>query len=200
MTGISTKYQSSTPESSLKCGPLQVVAQIHTVVMPPVSVDRLTQRGNVLLYCCLLKVTSLRTDCHCESSSLKYPQHYYRKEKWRRYHLTYGNPHFAVSNLGFWVFQRISRCSSGRHGTHAPLPQPPWLQFSYNGSNTQESTNSSEGLQGKITVNILFEWFCFWKHHHARLEVEYSMPQAILKRSDVLSRLHWRAGGGEGEG
>lgn len=107
-----------------------------------------------------------------------------------------------ILGFGFCVFQRISLCSSGRPGTHAPLPQPSRLQLSYNGSNTQESTNSSEGLQGKITVNILFEWFCFWKHHHARLEMEYSMPQIILnvctllKRSNVLSRLDGRAGGG----
>lgn len=76
-----------------------------------------------------------------------------------------------ILGFGFCVFQRISLCSSGRPGTHAPLPQPSRLQLSYNGSNTQESTNSCEGLQGKITVNILFEWFCFWKHHHARLEM-----------------------------
>lgn len=106
-----------------------------------------------------------------------------------------------ILGFGFCVFQRISLCSSGRPGTHAPLPQPSRLQLSYNGSNTQESTNSSEGLQGKITVNILFEWFCFWKDHHARLEMEYSMPQIILnvctllKRSNVLSRLDGRAGG-----
>lgn len=42
-----------------------MVAQIHTVVMPPMSLDRLTQRGNVRLYCCILKVHALRTDCHC---------------------------------------------------------------------------------------------------------------------------------------